>query len=139
MLGSSDHQPMQHTDVRIGCRKFRDHLAVLHDVNAIRELQHLVEPVRDEDEGGARLQGAPPIEKNVDLRALENRRWFVEQDDKVAGSMLLKRQSFRELHHLTSGEAERIRARARLNVDLDLLELSPCGVIKRTPLDEAES
>ena len=86
---------MQHPDVRVGSRKFRDHLAVLHDVNAIRELQHLVEPVRDEDEGGARLQGAHPIEKNVDLRALENRRWFIEQDDKVAGSMLLKRQSFR--------------------------------------------
>ena len=82
---------MQHRDVCVGCREFRDHLAVLHDVDAVRDLQHLVEPVRDEDEGGARLQGAHPIEKNVDLRALEHGGWLVEQDDEVACSVLLER------------------------------------------------
>ena len=82
---------MQHRDVRIGCRKFRDHLAVLHDIDAIRNLQHLVEPVGDEDEGGARLQAAHAIQKNTKLRALENRGWFIEQDDEVARSVLLER------------------------------------------------
>jgi ribose transport system ATP-binding protein len=39
---------MQHRYICLGSREFRDHLAVLHHIDPVGDLQHLVEPVRDE-------------------------------------------------------------------------------------------
>ena len=102
---------MQRRDIGVGRREVRNDLAVLHDIDAVGELKHLVEPVRDEDEGGARFQGAHAAEQNVDLRALQNRGWLVEQYDEMSRSVLLERERLGQLHHLSRGEAE-LRPRA---------------------------
>ena len=57
----------------------------------------------------------------------------------MARGLLLERQSLGELHHLTGGEAELVRARARVDFDLNLLQLAGCSAIKRSPVDEPES
>ena len=56
----------------------------------------------------------------------------------MARGVLLERQSLGELDHLAGGEAELVRARARVDVDLDLFQLPRRGIVKRTPMDEAE-
>ena len=104
---------MQRRDVGVRGREFADDLAVLHHVDAIGELQHLVEPVRDEDEGGARFQRAHAAEQNVDLRALEDGGRLVEQNDEMARGVLVERQRLGELHHLPRGEARLSSARVR--------------------------
>ena len=108
-----DHQTMQGRDVGVRGREFTDDLAVLHHVDAIRDLQNLVEPVGDEDERGARFQRAHPAEQDVDLRTFEDGSRFVEQNDEMAGGVLVERQRLRKLHHLPPGEAQFVRARAR--------------------------
>ena len=118
--------------------QFGDDRAVFHDVDAVGEFQHLVEPMGDEHERSARLQRSHPRKQDVDFRALEHRGRFVEQDHEMAGGVLLERQRLGELHHLPGGEAEIVRAHARIDVDLDFFELTRGGGIERSPIDEAE-
>ena len=130
---------MQPRDVRLRRQQFGDDRAILHDIDPVGELQHLVEPMGNEDERGARLQRPHPRKQNVDLRALEHRGRFVEQNHEMAGGVLLERQGLGELHHLARGEAEIVGAHAWIDVHLDLFELTRRGCIEGPPIDEAET
>ncbi len=114
LQAAADHQPVQPVHVGLGRRQLGDDGAVLHDVDAVAQLQHLVEAVRDEDERGARLQRADALEQDVDVGALQHRGRLVEQDDEMALRLLLERQRLGQLDHLAGGEAEVGRAQARV-------------------------
>ena len=139
LQAAADHQVMQPGDVGLAGLEVGDDGAVLHDIDAVGELQHLVEPVRDEDEGGARLQRPHAREQDLDLGAFENRGRLVEQDDQMAAGVLLERQRLGELDHLARGEIEVVGAHARIDVDLDLGELARGRRVERAPVDDAEA
>ena len=56
--------------------------------------------MRHEDEGRTRFQSAHACEEDVDLGPLEDRGWFVEQDDQMVAGILLQRQRLGEFDHL---------------------------------------
>ena len=89
---SADHELVQLADVCVGDWEIGHDLAVLHHIDAVRELQNLIEPVRNEDEGGARPQGADTGEKDVDLGVFEHRGRLVEEYDEMSRRVLLKGQ-----------------------------------------------
>ena len=139
LQAAADHELVQLRDVRLGGGKLGHDRAVLHDIDAVGELQHLVEPVRDEDERGARLQRAHPAEQDLDVGAFQHRGRLVEQDHEMALGALLQRQRLGELDHLPGGEIELGGARARVDVDLHLGDLAARRGIERAPADDPEA
>ena len=101
--------------------------------------QHLVEPVRDEDEGGARLQRPHAREQDVDLGLLEHRGRLVEQDDEVAASACSSSVSALASSTIwRAAKSSSAVARARVDVELDLGELARGRGVERAPVDQAE-
>ena len=66
----ADHLPHEFVDARLGDRRGRDVAAVAHDGDGVAEGEHLVEPVRDEQQRAALVaQAAGHREQPLDLDA----------------------------------------------------------------------
>ena len=52
----------------------------------------------------------------------------------MARGVLFEGQGLGELHHLAGGEAQLVRARARVDIDLDLCQLSRRSIVERPPI-----
>ena len=120
-------------------RQLGDDCAVFHNVDAVCELQHLVEPMGHENERRARLERPHSRKQDVDLGALKHRGGFVEQNHEMASRVLFECQRLGELDHLARSEAEVVSAHARIDVDFDLFELPRRGRIEVSPTDESEA
>ena len=121
---SADHHLVE---LRYGGRSslhVPDHAPILHDVNAIAEFEDLVESMRHENEAGALLQRANPGEQNIDIALFQDRGWFVQKNNQMSFGSLLQCQRFGELDHLACSEAELRRPGARVDVNLNLVELA---------------
>ena len=120
LQAAADHQLVQVRHVRPRRPQVGDDRAVLHHVDAVGELEHLVEPVRDEDEGGAAPSGADAVEQDLDLGPLEHRGRLVEQDDEMAGGCPRASAPWRARPSAGWRSRDRRAARARIDVELTL-------------------
>ena len=77
-----DHEPRQRAAVGFGGCGRRDDLAPAQDADAVSDLQHLVELVRDEDDAEAlRRHAAERLDQTLRLLRRENGGWLVEDED----------------------------------------------------------
>ena len=102
---TTDHQSHESLGSQVGGRSGGHDAAVLHDGHAVGDPVHLVEPMRDVDEGDALLgQPAHDPEQALQLGVAEHCRRLVEHDEPC-----VTRERLGDLDHLSSRDAERCR------------------------------
>ena len=106
-----------------GGRHLPHRLAAAQHADAVAHVEHLVEAVRDEDDGRELAQAAYLREEGLDLRRLQHRGGLVEDDHRRVGGALLDAEHLGDLHHLALGERQRVGAGERVDVGADLVEL----------------
>ncbi len=92
--------------------------AVAHDRDPLAEREHLLEPVRDEEHGGAaRAQRLGDAEQPLDLGGRERRRRLVHHDH-----ARVRRQRLHDLDQLLVGDREPARQAVGIDAHAELLE-----------------
>ena len=125
-------------DLRLLAVDHADHLAVLHHIDAVRNLDHLVEAVRHEDKGGARTQLAYQLEQQLSFLFRQHRGRLVEQDHQLAVDALFQGQHLGQFHHLALGERQPRRDGLRVDSEVHLVQLQAGGGRHLLPVDHAE-
>jgi hypothetical protein len=129
----SDHHPRELRLVDIRRRDGADPLAVPQDGDPVGDLEHFGQPVRDVDDGDARLgEVADDLEQAMRLSVGERRRRLVEQEDVNVG-----RQGLRDLDELSLSHPERTDEPAGIDVVADPPQRLARRLVQRRPVDEA--
>ncbi len=127
-----DHQADDFVGIQLPRRAGGDPLAVPHDGDVVRDAQNFVHLVGDIDDADALFrQPLHDAEQVLHLVFRQGGGGLVQhQDLRVVGDGL------GDLHHLAAGNGQRADPRARIDVDLQILEnrtgflIHPAGVDK---------
>ena len=112
-----------------------DLAAVAEDRDRVRDLENVVEEMRDEDDASAFLaQPREDAEQTFDLRRRQSRSRLIENDDARA-----REQHARELDELLHADREIAEPRARVDVEPEVLELFRRALSHPPPRDDAHS
>ena len=118
-MAAADHLLDQPCLVDAGGVGRVDALAVAENRHAVRDGEHVVEKVGDEDEALARaLEAAKHGKETLDLRRRERRGGLVEDDDACPGE-----KHPAELDQLLQAERQGSDARAGVDIDAEALEM----------------
>ena len=113
----------------------RDLAAVAKDGDRVRNLQDVVEEMRDEDDASAALaQLGENAEQALDLGRRQRGCRLVENDDARA-----REQDARELDKLLNADRKIAEARARVDVEPEIFQLHGGGLGHPPPGDDAEA
>ena len=112
----------------------RDQPAVAQHRHPLADLEHLMQPVRDVNDGDAFcLELLDDGEEPLDLRRRQCRRRLVQHEE-----LAVIAQRLGDLDQLHLGNAERLDARPRIDVEADLLEQRDGAPVERLAVDDAE-
>ena len=129
----ADDQGNQLLRVGVGHPPFADERSVAQDGDAVGDLEHFVEPVRNVDHAdAARLQRPQRVEQPMHLVGRQRRRRLVENEHVGLDA---ERAGDRDERLL--GAAEIAHAHGRRKRAVDLGERGPRGRLGRVPVDEA--
>ncbi|EFG64279.1 tat (twin-arginine translocation) pathway signal sequence [Streptomyces sp. SPB074] len=131
--GLARHRLDQRGTGQFGHRGRGDPAGVAQDGDGLAHLVHLLEVVRDEQEGDARLLQRPhPGEETVDLTAVELCRGLVQDDEAGPDA-----ERAGDLHHLPVLDAQVPGAGPRIDVDVPVAEERGGLGAQPAPGDEA--
>ena len=118
---------------RIGSR---DTLAVAKHRHPVRDREHVLDEVRDEDEAASllALEAIEDLEEGRDLGRRERRGRLVEDDDRGA-----RKEYPRELDELLQTDGEVSDPLARVDVEAEARQESGRTLAHRPPVDDAEA
>ena len=137
------HQPHELRHGDLVDRSGRDMPPVAHHGDPPSDPEHLVEPVRDVDDGDA--AGGKALDEREELRHLtagERRRRLVH-DEHLCVVALARRsrggsgQSLGNLHHLPLRETKAADRRARIDGHAEVVEQRGRALVQRAPVDDA--
>jgi hypothetical protein len=131
---AADHAAHDLVDREAGERVGGDVRAVPHHRDAVAERGDLVEPVGDEEHGGAGVPQRPrDAEQALDLDTGQRGGGLVHDDD-----ARVERERLRDLDDLLVGDREAAGRAARVDRDAEALEQRGRGPVELGPVDAAE-
>src|SRR5664280_2970626 len=105
-----------------------DTAAILHNINAIGDAQHLVQSVRHKNNRSNLAKSVDFREKSLQVIAFKNRCRLVQNNYRLASVLFLYREGLGDFYHLLLGKRERVdqSGRGDLGSNLVQLFLGPC-------------
>ena len=113
---------------------FRGHLfTVAEHCNGIRNLQHIIKKVRDENNAASlSLDFAQHVEQSLDLRWRQRRRRLIKYDDACAGE-----QYARQFNKLLQAHRQRTHPRFGIYIKTKTCDQPRCLTVDAGPVDGA--
>ena len=117
-----DHMKMQVGDGRFRRRHLGNNTPVAHDKGAIRNVEHFLDPVRNEDNRRPFLDLPDNLEQQADFRLFQHRGRLVQQNGHLSRHAPVKRKRLGNFHHLPVCKRQIRASLARMNIKPDLLQ-----------------